>query len=407
VPFTPTPMFARDNTMEPLEWQSRMREWFRFMRDTEPVSYSEATGCWRIYRYDDVARFLNDYTTFSSEVRTDRNIADASIISMDPPRHHQMRSLVTLAFTPRTIAQMAPRITEITQDLLTIPLQKGEMDFISEFTSPLPIKVIAAMLGLPLADWQTLRDWTSSFLVDLGPTPASATLQAMQQRWMQVFSEMHAYFGHMIEERRREPREDLISLLIAAEVDRQRLSDAELFSFCQTLLVAGNVTTTQFLGNVFLCFDQHPDAWQQLLQNRSLVPNAIEEVLRYMPPDKGLAENAPLTVGRTATVDVMLGDQLIRKGDKVNGSALSANWDERQFPDPERFAIERTPNRHLTFGHGIHFCLGAPLARLETKIALEILLEVMPRWSIRPDTQLDLVDSPHFFGVKQLPIVIG
>ena len=181
MPFTPTPTFARENTMQPLEWHSRMREWFRFMRDTEPVSYSEATGCWRIYRYDDVSRFLNDYATFSSAVRTDRNITDASIISMDPPRHRQMRSLVTLAFTPRTIAQMAPRITEITQDLLTIPLQQGEIDLVSELASPLPIKVIAAMLGLPQDDWLTLRDWTSSFLVVLGPTTTPATLQAMQQ----------------------------------------------------------------------------------------------------------------------------------------------------------------------------------------------------------------------------------
>jgi cytochrome P450 len=404
MPSTPTPDFARDLTMPPFEWHRRMCEWSRFMRDTEPVSYSEETKCWRVYRYDDVTRVLNDYATFSSEHRT----ADQSLVSVDPPRHRQLRGLVTDAFSVRTIAQMAPRIAEFARDLLMTPLERGEMDAVSEFATPLPIRVIATMLGLPLDDCQVLCDWSSVFAADLRNGTSPTALLEAQQETMQTAGEVYQYFAGIIEERRGRPGQDLISHLIAAEIAGQRLSEAELLSFCVGLLLAGNITTTQLIGNALLCFNEHPEVWQQLLQNRSLVPSAIEETLRYLPPaDKGLAENTVFVEGRVVTMDVMLGGQLIRKGGKVNVSTLSANFDERQFPDPERFDIERTPNHHLTFGHGIHFCIGAPLARLEAKIALETLLETIPRWSIQRGTQLELIPCSYTLGVKQFPIVIG
>jgi len=393
MPPTPTPDFARDITVSPFEWHDRIREWFRFMRDTEPVSYSKETACWRVYRYEDVAYVENDYVTFSSENR----IASETLFGMDPPRHRQMRSLVTEAFSARTIAQMAPRIAKIIQDLLRAPLERGEMDVVSELATPLPVKVIAAMLGLPLDDWTILHKWSIAIVADLMTDPSSNPIHALT-----------AYFVPIIEERRRKPGEDLISLLLAAEVDGQRLNAIELCGICAMLIVAGVISSTQFLGNALLCFHKYPAAWQQLLQDRSLIPSAIEEILRYLPPNKGLAENtANLTEGRTATMDVMLGDQLIHKGEQVNLSATSANFDERQFPDPDHFDIKRTPNRHLSFGHGIHFCLGAPLVRLEGKIFLETILETMPRWSLHQDTQLELIPSSIMFGVKRFPIVIG
>ena len=392
MPSTPTPDFAWGITMPPFEWHDHIREWFRFMCDTEPVSYSKETACWRVYRYDDVAYVEHDYATFSSENRMVRD----SLFGMDPPRHRQLRSLVTAAFSARTVAQMAPRIAKIIRDLLRAPLERGEMDVMSEFAAPLPVKVVAAMLGLPLDEWKTLHKLSTAVITDIRTNAASDPRQVVV-----------TYFAPIVEERQRKPGQDLISLLLAAEVDGQRLNTTEICVICGMFLVAGNVTTTQLLGNALLCFHKYPEAWQQLVQDRSLVASAIEEILRYLPPNRGLAENTDILEGRTATRDVMLENQLIHKGEKVNVSALSANFDERQFPDPERFDIKRTPNRHLSFGHGIHFCLGAPLARLEAKIALETMLENMPRWSIHHDTQLELIPSSSVFGVRRLPIVIG
>ena len=391
MPSTPTPDFAWGITLPPFEWHDHMRQWFRFMRDTEPVSYSKETACWRVYRYDDVAYVEHDYAIFSSE---NRMVPD-SLFGLDPPRHRQLRSLVTTAFSARTIAQMAPPIAEIVRDLLRTPLERGEMEVISEFAAPLPVKVVAAMLGLPVDDWQILLRLSTAVITDM--TNASSDPRQV----------VAAYFAPLVEERRRNPGQDLISLLLAAEVDGQRLNTAEICVICGMFLVAGNVTTIHLLGNALLCFHNYPEAWQHLVQDRSLVPDAIEEILRYLPPNRGLAENTAILEGRTATRDVMLENQLIHKGEKVNVSALSANFDERQFPDPERFDIKRTPNRHLSFGYGIHFCLGAPLARLEAKIALETMLETMPRWSIQHDTQLELIPSSSVFGVRRLPIVIG
>lgn len=400
---TPTPDFARALAMPPMEWHRRMREWLRLMRDTEAVSYSEETGCWRIYRYDDVLRVRSDYATFSSA----QNRADESLVSSDPPRHSRLRGLVTMAFSARTIAQMAPRVADIAQDLLKGPLERGEMDFVAEFAEPLPIKVIAGMLGVPLENWETFRDWSSALITDLGDDGFLAA-QERRERPMQIIGEIYQYFGGVIEERRRKPAEDLISLLLAAEVDGERLRETDLLNFCLSLLVGGNITTTQLLGNALLCFHEYPEAWLRLLEDRSLAPSAVEEVLRYLPPaDKGLAEKSELEQGRAAMVDVVLGGQLIRKGEKVCVSTLSANFDERQFADPERFDVGRVPNRHLSFGHGIHFCVGAPLARLETRVALEALLEVMPRWSIAGGAWVELIPSSKILGVRRLPVVVG
>ena len=173
-------------------------------------------------------------------------------------------------------------------------------------------------------------------------------------------------------------------------------------SFCFTLFIAGNITTTNTLGNALLCFDQHPEELERLRQNPDLVPSAVEEVLRTMPPGR-VGPNG-IVDGRTATTDVQIGDQLIHEGDRVITVTLSNNFDESQFPDPEQFDIQRNPNRHLSFGHGIHFCIGAPLARLEMKIALGKLLQRLPGWHLLHDKPLDVVYSRIMFGPKRLPV---
>ncbi|GCE23963.1 cytochrome P450 [Dictyobacter kobayashii] len=325
---------------------------------------------------------------------------------MDPPRHRQLRSLVTQAFSARTIAQLAPRIEEIASELLQPALAQGRLDVVTQLAIPLPIFVIADMLGFPRDNWQAIKQWTDSMLSDasLGEDDGPEDVE-MALTQAQVIG-MYEIMARTIDERRRHPRQDILSLLLAAEVDGRHLSDDELYAFFITLLVAGNITTTQLIGNAILCFDQYPAAWEQLRQDPSLVPGAIEEVLRCLPPNRGTGGDRSIIGGRMATSDVQLGDQLIRKGQVVRVTTISANFDEAQFPDPLRFDILRNPNRHLSFGHGIHFCLGAPLARLEAKVVLETMLRLMPDWQRATDVPLKQIRNNIVFGVQSLPIIV-
>jgi cytochrome P450 len=308
---------------------------------------------------------------------------------MDPPRHRQLRSLITQAFSARTIAQMAPQIERIVDELIDRVQARGEMDWMSDMANPLPVMVISDMLGLPREEWRQFKAWTDA-LMSFNP----AMVQAQQH--------FIPYFVEAIEERRKAPGNDILSLLITAEVDGERLSFPDLMSFCFTLFIAGNITTTNSLGNAILCFDQHPEELERLRQHPELIPSAVEEVLRAMPPGR-VGPNGILD-GRTATTDVQLGDQLIREGDRVLTVSLSNNYDESQFSDPERFDIGRQPNHHLSFGYGIHFCIGAPLARLEMKVALSKMLQRLPELHLLHDEPLHVVDSRIMFGPKRLPV---
>jgi cytochrome P450 len=210
---------------------------------------------------------------------------------------------------------------------------------------------------------------------------------------------MYAYFTQVLEERRRQPQDDLISGLLEAEIEGQHLSDLELLGFCVLLLVAGNETTTNLIANSILCFDQHPEVVERLRADPSLIPSAIEEVLRYLSPVKAMA--------RFSRTETTLGDQRIGAKQMIMAWMASANRDEEHFADPDRFEIERDANRHLAFGHGIHFCLGAPLARLEAKIALTAMLERFPgSWHV-PDVPLEPIQSEIVFGLKSLPMTWG
>jgi cytochrome P450 len=213
---------------------------------------------------------------------------------------------------------------------------------------------------------------------------------------MQATDSMRAYFTQIFEERRAHPQNDLVSALLLAEVDGERLSNEELLGFCVLLLVAGNETTTNLLGNAILCLDEHPEAVERLRANRDLVPSALEEALRYYSPLK-------LTI-RGTTTETTIGDQRIGAGTLLFAWIASANRDEAQFPDAYQFKIEREPNRHLGFGRGIHFCLGAPLARLEAKIALSAMLDRLPGFWRVSDAPLSLIRSMSVLGVKTLPM---
>ncbi len=359
--------------------------WYSMMRKTDPVHYYEQHGIWQVFRYDDVQHVLSNYAAFSSSFGGPKdNPLSNSLISMDPPRHRQLRNLVTQAFTPRSVARLSDRITTIVTELLDNVVATGHMDIVDDLSYPLPVIVIAEMLGIPQEDRERFKHWSDAIVG--GPTPDGSNPQ----------QEMGAYFLNMIAQRRQDPNEDLISALLAAQIDGIHLDQRELLGFCILLLVAGNETTTNLIGNALLCFDEHPEVMEQLRAQPDLMPSAIEEVLRYRSPVQMMY--------RHAISDVTVGDQNIRAGQMIMAQIGSANRDEAQFPDPDTFDIRRTPNRHIAFGHGIHFCLGAPLARLEAKIALTLLLERLQDIRRVHDTPLETMGSNIVYGVKHLPV---
>lgn len=364
--------------------------WYRLMRETQPVYYNPQYHYWQVFRYEDVQRVLSDYTSFSSAFGGGGQGGDplsSSLVSMDPPRHRQLRNLVTQAFTPRTVARLSERITTIVNQLLDHVAANRHMDIIDDLAYPLPVIVIAEMLGIPQEDRDRFKVWSDA-VVGAGNAgyPEEGNPQA----------EMSAYFLNMIAQRSRERKDDLISALLDAQIDGQHLNQLELLGFCVLLLVAGNETTTNLIGNAILCFDEHPEVMEQLRAEPELVPGAIEEVLRYRSPVQFMY--------RTAAANVTIRDQEIQRGQMVLAWIGSANRDEAQFPNPDHFDIRRTPNRHIAFGHGIHFCLGAPLARLEARIALTALLERFHDIKRVPGVPLEATGSDLVFGVKHLPI---
>lgn len=365
--------------------------WYETMRRDAPAFYDSRAGSWNVFRYADVQRILQDHATFSSDLSgqlpaEQRDAFQASMIGMDPPRHHRLRSLVSKAFTPRAVAAMAPRISAIADELLDRAIDGGSLDVATDLATPLPVTVIAEMLGVPPDDRELFKQYSDAIVGEnLGDANAER--------------ELADYFARAIERRRQQPRDDLISGLIRAEIDGEHLSIAELLGFCVLLLVAGNETTTNLIGNAVLCFAEQPSVTRRLREEPSLLLTAIEETLRYRSPVQALPN-------RLATVDTTLGGQTIERGQPVVFWLGSANRDEATFPDADRFVVDRTPNPHLAFGLGVHFCLGAPLARLEAKIALTALLARCPDLSV-VESGVKMSNSPIVFGPTRLPIQLG
>jgi cytochrome P450 len=364
------------------------------MRESAPVFQDEASGSWHVFRYDDVQRVLSEHGTFSSRMGGDDpsetgQLFAASLITADPPRHRQLRSLVTQAFTPKAVDALAPRISALTEELLDGIASQGSADLIAELAYPLPVIVIAELMGIPAEDRDRFKHW-SDVIVSQTQTGAQTADHSSTNR------EMTEYFLTLIEYRRRQPGTDLISNLLVAEIDGQKLSVAELLGFCSLLLVAGNETTTNLIGNAVLSFTEQPGTMERLRAGPSLLPHAIEEVLRYRSPVQSMY--------RVTATDTTLGDVHVPAGAPLVAWIGSANRDERQFREPEQFDIDRTPNRHLAFGHGIHFCLGAPLARLEARIALQGILDRLPGLTLAPGARLERMDSTIIYGVKELPV---
>lgn len=361
------------------------------MRQTAPVNYVAEYDAWHVFRYADVQHVLQDHETYSSNLSSRMGaeasgLIQSSIINLDPPRHRLLRSLVTKAFTPKAVAALAPRIQTLTDQLLDAVAETGRMDVIGDLACPLPVIVIAEMLGIPAEDRERFKYWSDVIVGAESHRQPVAGLRA----------EMGDYFLRVVEQRRQEPGDDLISGLLAAEVDGEKLSLRELLGFCALLLVAGNETTTNLIGNAVYCFAEQADTFPRLIENPQLLPGAIEEVLRYRSPVQVLPH-------RIAQVDTSLGSQEIRAGQQVMVWLGSANRDETVFPDAGRFIVDRAPNPHLAFGAGIHFCLGSTLARLEARTALSSLLT---RFRDIRVNQADVtwVRGGIVYGFKRLPI---
>lgn len=382
------------------------RVW-RQMRAEAPVSWHPGAswfpGFWSITKHADVLTISRDPATFISSrgiaMATDPNApretsgANISLITMDPPRHVRMRRLVNKGFTPRMVALLEPSIRETTNHILDAVAAQGACDFVTDVAAQLPLAVICSMIGAPREDWPLLFDLTNQ---GLGPDDPEYQTKGRDRRETAEHSrrEMFAYFARVVEERRRERRDDLVTLLTEAEIDGEALTEKEILFFCQLLVLAGNETTRNAISGGLLAFLEHPAELERLRADPSLMPTAIEEILRWTSPVAHMV--------RTATRDTEIRGKQIREGERVLMWYPSANRDEEVFADPDRFDIGRTPNDHLAFGFGEHFCLGTGLARLEIRVMFE---ELLARWTdIALTGEVQRLRSAFLSGIKHIPL---
>jgi cytochrome P450 len=351
-----------------------------------------------IARYDDVIAVLHDHERFTVRrpempyrERIDPFGGAPTILTADPPIHSRLRRLVSKAFTPRRVRELEPRVREITNDLLSRAKDSSEFEAMAALANPLPVIVIAELLGVSPDDHAQFKQWSndmiSSFGQDMASGPSPAGIAAR--------NELRRYLADAIKQRSANPADDLISALVTARDESDALSENELLAFVVLLLLAGNETTTNLIGNGLLALCRHPEQQDRLRENRELIPSAIEEMLRYDPP-------VQMTV-RIPTVATNIGGTDVAPGGIAFIVLAAANRDPSHFPKPETFDVARNPNEHVSFGEGIHFCLGAPLARLEGAIAIESMLEKFPRLQLaNPGAKLEYRGSMALRGLSEL-----
>lgn len=364
---------------------------FALLRQNSPVFRPPGGPLWIISRYEDAVRIFHDPATFSSEVgqRAEGEVRPPTILFDDPPVHTRMRGLLTRAFTPRVIELQRPAIEANCKIMVDRMLAGETTDFIAGIAYPLPVMVIASMLGVQDGDMATFKRWSDAIIENV----ATALFQPEVNALEEINAEFDAYFSKQLDKLRAAPEDNLLSALVHAETeDGGRLSQQDLLVICRVLLVAGNETTTGLIVNCARVFTQFPQVLGQLKEHPELIPSMIEETLRYYPP-------FPATFRRAAR-DVEVHGVTIPKDDRMLVLIASANHDEEAFDRAEEFVIDRSPNRHLGFGQGIHFCLGAPLARLETQIVLNTLVPRIKSLRIEGDAGAVLVPG----GPKQLQV---
>jgi pimeloyl-[acyl-carrier protein] synthase len=358
---------------------------FHRLRTEDPVHWDVFLHTWVVTRYTDVLEVLHKFSadrTHTPAKLQAMGLGDMSPIAklmvkqmlfMDPPGHTRLRSLASQAFSPARVAVLRAHIRDIVKRLLDDVQDKGEMDVIRDLGEPLPAIVTAEMLGVPTEDRHRLKAWSADFAEMLGNfqhNPEHAP------RMVRAVEEMTAYFKDQVQAQRDHPREGLVHSLMTAEVDGDRLTDEEVVATCIVTMVGGLETTTNLIGNGVLTLLRHPEQMERMREELSLIPSAVEEMLRYESPSQH--------TGRLAPDDVEMGGHLIRKGQAVMAVMAAANRDPERFPDPDRFDVSRADNRHLAFGYAAHFCFGAALARVEGQEVFEAIARRLYNLELQP-----------------------
>ncbi len=390
------------------EYVANPYELYRRLREADPVYWDERANSWVLTRYLEVAAalrdarlsaagFMEDISWIPDEMRPmlepPIRALTRQMLFMDPPDHTRLRGLVAKAFTPRVVEGLRPAIRQIAGELLDKAVEKGELELIRDYAFPLPAIVIATMLGVPPEDRDQLNAWSESFgaLLEGGGLTMEDAFLALHG-----VSEFIAYFRQIIRERRNAPRDDLLQAMINAEEQGDALSEEELLGNCVLLMAAGHGTTMHLIGNGTLALLRNPRQLQRLREEPTLMPSAVAELLRYDSPVQ--------MTSRKAKEDMRIGDKSISEGQEVIMCTGAANHDPAQFSDPDRLRLDRPENRHLSFGLGIHFCLGAPLARLEAEIAFSTLLHRFPTLRLASE-EIEHGSGLVFRGLKRLPLL--
>jgi cholest-4-en-3-one 26-monooxygenase len=377
-------------------------EWLTHLRQHDPVHWvTEPTGpgYWAVTKYDDCVTVNRDFERFSSAAKgtmpfelSEDEIAQQSLmmLNMDPPLHTRYRRLVNKGFTPRMVRDLEESIHQAADSIIDTVIESGQADFVTDLSAELPLQVIAELLGVPQEDRHRMFDWSNQMV---GSEDPEYQLQA--EMALTAAMELYAYAAELFSKKRIDPHEDLMSVLTTVEVEGEQLSEMELELFFLLLTVAGNETTRNLMSGAMHTFFQNPDQWERLVADRSLLPTAVEEMLRYVSP--------VMNFRRTAMCDSVLSGTKISEGDKVVFYHASGNRDEDIFENSNVFDIGRDPNPHIAFGGGgPHFCLGANLARMEIRVMFEHLLDRMP--DIHQNGDVQRLQSQFINGVKHLPV---
>jgi pimeloyl-[acyl-carrier protein] synthase len=405
-PGTPEPAFSLYRLLDP-EILANPYPHFHELRNTDPVHWDPYLHAWIVTRYDDVVTVLHDFS--ADRTPTPENLAKIGLddlapiakvmvkqmLFLDPPTHTRIRALASYAFTPQRVEVLRGHIRDVVKDLIDAVVSRGRMDVIADLAEPLPYVITAEMLGVPVKDAPQLKSWSQDFAEMLG------NFQHNPDRVPRVRATVEAmtkYFQSAIQEIKKHPKEGLIQSFLTAEIDGDRFTEEEVIANTIVTMVGGQETTTNLIGNGVLTLLRHPQELARLRADLSLIPSAVEEMLRFEPPSQH--------TGRLAPYDLELGGKKIRKRQATIAVMAAGNRDPERFPDPDRFDITRKDNRHLSFGWAAHFCFGAALARIEGQVSFEEMVRRLPNWSLDQDV-LSWRTNLGLRGLTQLGMRFG